>query len=64
MTFTCEYLDIFKNIRSSAEYMILYEEENIVDLFIFEVNGNKCICYNDLICIGQNQWKFFVIIFF
>ncbi|EXZ20462.1 hypothetical protein M067_1104, partial [Bacteroides fragilis str. J-143-4] len=41
MTFTCEYLDIFKNIRSSAEYMILYEEENIVDLFIFEVKGNK-----------------------
>ena len=59
MTFTCEYLDIFKNIRSSAEYMILYEEENIVDLFIFEVKGNKCICYNDLICIDQNQWKFF-----
>lgn len=35
MTFTCEYLDIFKNIRSSAEYMILYMKKRILWIYLF-----------------------------
>lgn len=50
---TCRYIEIYYPTYDN-NYMLVYENTNLVDVLIFGNKGNICTCYNSLVKIDQN----------
>jgi hypothetical protein len=55
---TCRYFEIFHS-TSDINYMLIHENENLIELIIFINNGDTSTCLNALVSIDQHIIKEF-----
>ncbi len=51
---TCQYIEIF-HPPTEAHYMLLYENELLQDIYIFDIRGNTAVCLNSLIHLNMSN---------
>lgn len=57
-TTSCRYIEIFHN-ATDINYMLLYEDDKLTEVFIVDILGSSAICLNSLSFIEQDKFKIF-----
>jgi len=50
---TCRYIEIFHKSTKDINYMLFFEDDQLIELLLFEINGKTATCLNSLAYLKQ-----------